>query len=106
LVALGRVRVAQGGLAFRGDDFERVRIDVLLEVALGVGLGGVLVCSSMVGILRCVTLKALIHRAKEAGFWADVPTLLGCVTQARPVTTCTRISAKRSSVGCYHEYRS
>ncbi len=36
----------------------------------------------MVAILRCVTLKALIHRADEGGFWAEVPALPGCVTQA------------------------
>jgi predicted RNase H-like HicB family nuclease len=32
-----------------------------------------------------VKLKALIHRAEEGGFWADVPALPGCVTQAETV---------------------
>ena len=27
-------------------------------------------------------LKALIHEAEEGGFWAEVPALPGCVTQA------------------------
>jgi len=27
-------------------------------------------------------LKAIIHEAEEGGFWADVPALPGCVTQA------------------------
>jgi len=28
-----------------------------------------------------MTLKAIIHRAEEGGFWAEVPALPGCVTQ-------------------------
>ena len=27
-------------------------------------------------------LKAVIHPAEEGGFWAEVPSLPGCVTQA------------------------
>jgi len=27
-------------------------------------------------------LKAIIHPAEEGGFWAEVPALPGCVTQA------------------------
>lgn len=26
-------------------------------------------------------LKAIIHKANEGGFWAEVPALTGCVTQ-------------------------
>lgn len=29
-----------------------------------------------------MTLKAIIHEAEEGGFWAEVPSLPGCVTQA------------------------
>ena len=29
-----------------------------------------------------MTLKAIIHTAEEGGFWAEVPALPGCVTQA------------------------
>ena len=29
-----------------------------------------------------MTLKAIIHEAEEGGFWAEVPALPGCVTQA------------------------
>ena len=29
-----------------------------------------------------MTLKAIIHTAAEGGFWAEVPALPGCVTQA------------------------
>ena len=28
-----------------------------------------------------VTLKVLIHKADEGGFWAEVPSLPGCVSQ-------------------------
>lgn len=27
-------------------------------------------------------LKVIIHKAEEGGFWAEVPALPGCVTQA------------------------
>ncbi|MDP3294459.1 MAG: type II toxin-antitoxin system HicB family antitoxin [Nevskia sp.] len=26
-------------------------------------------------------LKAIVHEAEEGGFWAEVPTIPGCVTQ-------------------------
>jgi predicted RNase H-like HicB family nuclease len=26
-------------------------------------------------------IKAIIHHAEEGGFWAEVPSILGCVTQ-------------------------
>jgi predicted RNase H-like HicB family nuclease len=28
-----------------------------------------------------MTLKAIIHKAEEGGYWAEVPSLPGCVTQ-------------------------
>lgn len=28
-----------------------------------------------------MTVKAIIHRAEEGGFWAEVPALPGCTTQ-------------------------
>jgi predicted RNase H-like HicB family nuclease len=28
-----------------------------------------------------MTVKAIIHKADEGGFWAEVPALPGCVTQ-------------------------
>jgi predicted RNase H-like HicB family nuclease len=28
-----------------------------------------------------MTIKAVIHKAEEGGFWAEVPALPGCVTQ-------------------------
>jgi predicted RNase H-like HicB family nuclease len=29
-----------------------------------------------------MTLKAIIHEAEEGGFWAEVPALPGCFTEA------------------------
>lgn len=26
-------------------------------------------------------LKAIVHEAEEGGYWAEVPSILGCVTQ-------------------------
>ena len=28
-----------------------------------------------------MTLKAIVHKAEEGGFWAEVPSLPGCLTQ-------------------------
>jgi predicted RNase H-like HicB family nuclease len=32
-----------------------------------------------------VTLKVLIHKAKEGGYWAEVPALPGCVSQGETI---------------------
>ena len=32
-----------------------------------------------------MTLKVLIHRAKEGGLWAEVPSLPGCVSQGETI---------------------
>ena len=32
-----------------------------------------------------MTLKVLIHSAKEGGYWAEVPALPGCVSQGETV---------------------
>lgn len=32
-----------------------------------------------------MTLKVLIHKAEEGGYWAEVPALPGCVSQAETV---------------------
>lgn len=29
-----------------------------------------------------MVLQVIVHRAEEGGYWAEVPSLLGCVTQA------------------------
>jgi predicted RNase H-like HicB family nuclease len=30
-----------------------------------------------------MTIKAIVHKAEEGGFWAEVPALPGCVTQGK-----------------------
>jgi len=37
-----------------------------------------------------MTLKAIIHKAKEGGFWGEVPALSGCVTQGETLEELTR----------------
>ena len=32
-----------------------------------------------------MTLKAIVHKADEGGFWAEVPALPGCLTQGETV---------------------
>jgi predicted RNase H-like HicB family nuclease len=32
-----------------------------------------------------VTLKVLIHKADEGGYWAEVPALPGCVSQGETI---------------------
>lgn len=32
-----------------------------------------------------MTIKAIVHPAEEGGFWAEVPALPGCVTQAENI---------------------
>ena len=33
-----------------------------------------------------MTLKAIIHKAEEGGYWAEVPSLPGCVTQGETLS--------------------
>ena len=42
---------------------------------------GFLFAEAETDIVRDVTLKVLIHKADEGGFWAEVPSLPGCVSQ-------------------------
>ena len=32
-----------------------------------------------------MNIRAIIHKAEEGGFWAEVPALPGCVTQAETI---------------------
>jgi predicted RNase H-like HicB family nuclease len=32
-----------------------------------------------------MTIKAIVHKAEEGGFWAEVPALPGCLTQGETV---------------------
>jgi predicted RNase H-like HicB family nuclease len=35
-------------------------------------------------------LKVIIHRAEEGGFWAEVPSIPGCVTQGESLDELSR----------------
>jgi predicted RNase H-like HicB family nuclease len=37
-----------------------------------------------------MTIKAVVHQAEEGGFWAEVPALPGCVTQAETMDSLRR----------------
>jgi predicted RNase H-like HicB family nuclease len=32
-----------------------------------------------------MTIKAIVHKAEEGGYWAEVPALPGCVSQAETI---------------------
>ncbi|MGZ8900347.1 MAG: type II toxin-antitoxin system HicB family antitoxin [Limisphaerales bacterium] len=32
-----------------------------------------------------MTIKAVVHKAEEGGYWAEVPALPGCVTQGETI---------------------
>ena len=32
-----------------------------------------------------MTLKAIVHKAEEGGYWAEVPSLPGCLTQGETI---------------------
>lgn len=38
----------------------------------------------------CMTLKAIVHEAEEGGYWAEVPALPGCFTQAESLEELKR----------------
>ncbi|HEX6563282.1 MAG TPA: type II toxin-antitoxin system HicB family antitoxin, partial [Chthoniobacterales bacterium] len=44
-----------------------------------------------------MTIKAVIHKTEEGGFWAEAPALPGCVTQGETLeelhTTCQMLSS-------------
>lgn len=42
-----------------------------------------------------MTLKVIVHEAEEGGFWAEVPSLPGCFTQAETLEDL-RARAKES----------
>lgn len=41
-------------------------------------------------ILAWMNIKAVVHKAEEGGYWAEVPALPGCVTQAESMEELRR----------------
>lgn len=54
-------------------------------------------------------LKAIVHKAEEGGFWAELPAITGCATQGEPLGGNQRLSfrqcARRRVVRSRHSNR-
>ena len=46
-----------------------------------------------------MTFQAIVHKADEGGFWAEVPTIPGCATQAEMMSDSVPTCGKRLK-GC------
>ena len=44
-------------------------------------------------------LKVVVHRAEEGGYWAEVPSIPGCMTQAETVE-CLLANVREAVEGC------
>ncbi len=44
-------------------------------------------------------IHAIVHRAEEGGFWAEVPSIPGCATQAETMDEL-RINLREAIEGC------
>ena len=44
-------------------------------------------------------IHAIVHRAEEGGFWAEVPTILGCATQGETMEEL-RSNLREAIEGC------
>jgi predicted RNase H-like HicB family nuclease len=46
-----------------------------------------------------MTIQAIVHKAKEGGFWAEVPTIPGCATQGETMEEL-RFNLREAIEGC------
>ena len=46
-----------------------------------------------------MTIRAIVHRAEEGGYWAEVPALPGCVTQGETLDEL-KINLREAIEGC------
>jgi predicted RNase H-like HicB family nuclease len=46
-----------------------------------------------------VKLKAIVHKAEEGGYWAEVPAIPGCVTQGETLAEL-RANIREAIQGC------
>ncbi len=51
-----------------------------------------------------MTLKAIIHKAEEGGFWAEVPSLPGCYSQGE-TTDELMANLREAAQGCLEVMR-
>ena len=46
-----------------------------------------------------MTFRAIVHKAEEGGFWAEVPTIPGCATQGETMEEL-RANLREAIEGC------
>ena len=46
-----------------------------------------------------MTLKVVVHHAEEGGYWAEVPSIPGCMTQAETVEDLL-VNVREAVEGC------
>jgi len=46
-----------------------------------------------------MTIHAIVHKAEEGGFWAEVPTIPGCATQGETMEEL-RFNLREAIEGC------
>lgn len=46
-----------------------------------------------------MTIRAIVHKAEEGGFWAEVPSIPGCATQGETVEQL-RANLREAIEGC------
>jgi len=46
-----------------------------------------------------MTIHAIVHKAEEGGFWAEVPSIPGCATQGETMDEL-RTNLREAIVGC------
>jgi predicted RNase H-like HicB family nuclease len=46
-----------------------------------------------------MTILAIVHKAKEGGFWAEVPSIPGCATQGETMEEL-RVNLREAIEGC------
>lgn len=49
---------------------------------------------------KIMKIKVIVHEAEEGGFWAEVPAIPGCATQAKPLKNFYKTFMKRSQAVC------
>ena len=50
-------------------------------------------------------IHAIVHKAEEGGFWAEVPSIPGCATQGETMEELRSICAKPSKDVCRFRWR-
>ena len=46
-----------------------------------------------------MTVRAIVHKAEEGGYWAEVPSIPGCATQGETMDEL-KVNLKEAIAGC------